>query len=396
MLCLGYLCGIAKASLIKASTFNASGSNQTKCLQAAFDSNYDTVMIDNIGKDWIAGPLMLTRKKMVVIFEKGVTLLALKGAFPKKSDSFLNIIKTENIKIVGNGAAIRMNKEEYWDSDWHAGINIIESDKIEIDNLEISNCGGDGLYIGRWGGKKSCNDIKIANCKIFNNKRHSISVICAMNLDIENCSLYNNQEKASCGIDFEPNYSQEYLQGIRMNNCRIYGNRNTGISCFLITLDGNSPPVDITITNCKVMNNNTGIAFANSKGDGPVGNISIENTTINNSASYGLMISSDPRFTTTLTQCELKANAMSDRKTTTILIDGTYFGKANVMKGKYGGLVFKDCRVEDELSRPLVEYRNASGNRLENVGGTFSYRGPYNINAGYGAKSDKLFNVKKL
>ena len=56
---------------------------------------------------------------------------------------------SNNIKIIGYGATIQMNKAEYavLNGEWRHGISLLSCINIEIYGLYLNESGGDGIYI---------------------------------------------------------------------------------------------------------------------------------------------------------------------------------------------------------------------------------------------------------
>ena len=94
-------------------------------MQYALDEfDVDTIIIDNVGSEWISGPLIVDKNDITILFEEGVVLKALPNAFDI-FEPMLRIVDKNNINIIGYGATIQMNKAEYValaDSEFRHGI----------------------------------------------------------------------------------------------------------------------------------------------------------------------------------------------------------------------------------------------------------------------------------
>ena len=185
-----------------------------------------------------------------VIFFQNNSKLVLKPS-SKGSYQILRIKDKENIKIynaniIGDRDYHTGNKGE-----WGMGISIIGSENIEIKNFNITNCWGDGIYIGH--GKSSSNKIVIADGIIDNNRRNGISVISVNNLVIRNVIVSNtNGTNPNTGIDIEPNYSYNILKNIKIQDVTTFNNKINGILIHLAELPGNKKnSVGIDIINHK-------------------------------------------------------------------------------------------------------------------------------------------------
>lgn len=169
----------------------------------------------------------------------------------KGSYQMLKIFNSENVNIL-NASLVGDREEHLGDKgEWGMGISIIGSENIEIKNFNITNCWGDGIYIGH--GKSSSNKIVIADGIIDNNRRNGISVISVNNLVIRNVIVSNtNGTNPNTGIDIEPNYSYNILKNIKIQDVTTFNNKINGILIHLAELPGNKKnSVGIDIINHK-------------------------------------------------------------------------------------------------------------------------------------------------
>lgn len=86
------------------------------------------------------------------------------------------------------------------------GIEILNSDSIKMDELEISNIYGDGIYIG-----KKSNGIIIENSSIHNNGRQGIAITNGENIIIRNNQIFNVRRSH---IDLEPNNIRDTVANV--------------------------------------------------------------------------------------------------------------------------------------------------------------------------------------
>ncbi len=86
------------------------------------------------------------------------------------------------------------------------GISIIGSTNVTIENVDISQCWGDGIYLGYSNGKCS-SDITLENCILHHNRRSNLSITdVTENVTIRNCQFnYASGTDPQYGIDIEPN-----------------------------------------------------------------------------------------------------------------------------------------------------------------------------------------------
>jgi hypothetical protein len=233
--------------------------NVTSNLQAAINSRATKLLIPNVGKPWIVDPLWLSSDKKITI-ESGVVLKARKGSFLGTDDCLLRAYDKKNITIVGYGAQIEMNKEDYTvspyqESEWRHCLSISGCSNINISGLRLVKSGGDGLYVSRGTINTHSSNIQIKDIVCDNNHRDCMSVTSAKNLIIENCVLKNtNGTSPESGIDFEPAYYDDILTNCTIKKCEIYDN-SRGINVVLIPYTQSSQPVSINIDSCVSQNN---------------------------------------------------------------------------------------------------------------------------------------------
>ncbi|MBC7915786.1 MAG: hypothetical protein H7Y07_16880 [Pyrinomonadaceae bacterium] len=131
------------------------------------------------------------------------------------------------------------------------GIGIRRSTNIVLTNPVVSNCWGDGIYIGTDSYDISSKNISITNGSARNNRRDGLSVISVDGLTIDNFYAgFNKGTLPECGIDFEPNNPKDDLKNIVLNNVTTEGNGTYGIMISLSRIfGGGNKNVDITINN---------------------------------------------------------------------------------------------------------------------------------------------------
>jgi hypothetical protein len=134
--------------------------------------------------------------------------------------------------------------------EWGMGIGIYGSSNVKVYNANITNCWGDGIYIGQYNSTINSKSILIKDSYLKSNRRDGITIIGVDGLVLDNLySGYNNGTSPYCGINFEPNNSYCELKNIKINNSRTERNKN-GIQLGTQHLVKNSNKyVDITITN---------------------------------------------------------------------------------------------------------------------------------------------------
>ncbi|MGQ0826976.1 MAG: T9SS type A sorting domain-containing protein [Bacteroidota bacterium] len=255
----------AYATSIKASTFGWNATDATTAFQNAIKSSFDTVIINLQAGDWIVGPNIFTNiSNKTIIFESGVVLLAKPGAYPDDRDCLLEFKKSNNLKIYGYGATLKMQKAEYTSGEWRMGLAIRGGTNIQVYGLKIIDSGGDGVIVS--GIRKSEGGIPNFSEYILlkdlwsdNHRRQGLSVISAQHLKVEHCWFTNTTGTApAAGVDLEPDNNTQRLIDIVFDKCRFTGNLGAGILIIPQKLDNTSLPIDVTFNNCYSSGNKTG------------------------------------------------------------------------------------------------------------------------------------------
>ena len=212
--------------------------DSTEALQKAINSGASKVIVSKMDSPWLIRPVQL-QSNQEIIFEKGVIVRALPGAYKNIYDCLFQTRGKKNIILRGD-AVLMMNKKDYQDknkykrSEWRHAISLLSCENIKIIGLTIKNSGGDGIYVGilREKGKKHlnyCKNILIDKVICDNNNRQGISVISVENLLIRDSQMNNTAGTAPmAGIDFEPNNRNERLVNCVMENCSFKGNKVYG------------------------------------------------------------------------------------------------------------------------------------------------------------------------
>lgn len=129
--------------------------------------------------------------------------------------------------IVGERAMHRGSTGE-----WGMVIDILASKKVYVHDMKISNCWGDGLYIGAIGSAGhavASTDVTVKNVVSTNNRRQGLSFGPVDRVYVVNSTFSNTYgTKPEAGIDIEPSV-QGTAQNIRIENSTLSGNAGSGL-----------------------------------------------------------------------------------------------------------------------------------------------------------------------
>lgn len=229
-------------------------------------------------------------------------------------------VEIRNPKIVGD-----KDKHIGEEGEWGMGIAIRSSSFIKITNPKISNCWGDGIYIGRVNKKNSkgyfipSNNISITGGELDLNRRNGISITCAISVLIENISITNTLGTLPmAGIDIEPNSKYDFIDDITLNSVTTKNN-GCGILIGLRKIVGSSHKTLININNHVDINSTIGLRVGGceTKTNGKTieGDIYITNSNWEKNKKQSLRINSGQENCPNITVKNVKGNNLREFET---------------------------------------------------------------------------------
>lgn len=372
----------AAPETVRASSFGFDPTNSTAALQAAIHSGARKVIVENMGKPWIVNKIQLASDQEIV-FEKGVVVQALRGAFKGKSDSLFSASLKTNITLRGYGATLKMWKEDYDDpaqythAEWRHVLNFKSCANVRVLGLTLADSGGDGIYLGVSQRGVPCSDFVIRDVACVNNYRQGISVISARNLLVENCVLKDTGgTNPMAGIDFEPNHDSEELVNCVMRNCVSENNRGSAYTFYLRPLRASSKPISIRIENCRAIGCRNSACFITNADDpttGVTGTMEFINCVFEGGEDAGIIVGDKPvggvrvRFV----NCQIIHAATNKPAATPIQLTNRSSAAEDL-----GNIHFDNCAITDPLNRQPMSYKDLSGGTtVRNVTGTLIVHG---------------------
>jgi|GEM_PF-4532759 len=152
------------------------------------------------------------------------------------------IVNSSNITIKGGTIIGDVGKHKYTASkdspthEWGFGIIVSAGTDVTIKGVTIKKTTGDGIILEgsydyiRNGGRESSN-VRITGCDISDCRRQGISVVGAVNSEIDNNKIYNiSGTDPQYGIDVEPELDYS-VTGLKIHSNTIYGCSGGAISC---------------------------------------------------------------------------------------------------------------------------------------------------------------------
>jgi polygalacturonase len=140
--------------------------------------------------------------------------------------------------------------------EWGHGIALYGAQRVTVRDIHISRCWGDGISIG---GKRvnpknkreaatASQDVVLANVTCTGNRRQGLSIGHSRDIRVYDCEFSDTAgTKPECGIDMEPDAPGD-VHRVLVENCRIFGNRGSGIQVF-------KRVHDVTIRGCTIERN---------------------------------------------------------------------------------------------------------------------------------------------
>lgn len=202
---------------------------------------------DIFGKGKFGGIVLTTNQKLVM---SPSTLLM---ALPTGSNNPTQVIYAfgrDNVtisggQIIGERKTHTGNTSKY---DGH-GIRIAGCTNVTIENVEISQCWGDGIWLGLHSTKVPCDGVTITNCNLHHNRRNNLSITDASNITVEGSAFnYASGIAPQYGIDIEPGESGYTCRNVRISNSTFKGN---AVGTIQILGQKNAHINGVTIENCK-------------------------------------------------------------------------------------------------------------------------------------------------
>jgi hypothetical protein len=122
---------------------------------------------------------------------------------------------------------------------------------VRIEGATISNCWGDGIYVGTDRNRES-QRVTINRCKSHSNRRQGLSITGCRGALIQDCDFSDTSGTApQCGIDIEPK-GQSVVRDVTILRCSALQNVGYGIVVSGNTVD------NVEIRDSRVASNTTG------------------------------------------------------------------------------------------------------------------------------------------
>lgn len=187
----------------------------------------------------------------------------------RKKYSIISIKDKKNVTVEGGTIKGDVKTHIVTDAkspgEWGMGINIINSENVKVQDVTISHCWGDGVYVGGRSESKvgqyknASKNVTIKNVICDDNRRQGMSITHVDGLEVLGCSFINTGKtqftQPGAGVDIEPNIENkqnESCRNIYFSDCVFRDNSGSAFFQFnsVATEHGNSLD-NIVITNCQ-------------------------------------------------------------------------------------------------------------------------------------------------
>ncbi|MBS1730531.1 MAG: right-handed parallel beta-helix repeat-containing protein [Bacteroidetes bacterium] len=249
-----------KSPMVNVKTYGAVGdgvTNDTKAFQDLIDSlavnGGGTVYVPR-GNYAIDAQVSIQLKSGVNIYMKDT--LTMLSAIPNnlKEYKIISITDADNVKVVGGKIQGERNQHTVVDpghpGEWGMGIGIYGSTHVQITDLIVADCWGDGIYINSNGESGGPSKFILINHVISrNNRRQGMSILKSIYVHVKNSQfIYTNGTAPQAGIDIEPN--TDTAKKVAIINSEFAYNAGGGIKTWIVK------SVPTVITDVRIQNNN--------------------------------------------------------------------------------------------------------------------------------------------
>jgi hypothetical protein len=163
----------------------------------------------------------------------------------------IRVWRVRNVQIVGGQVVGERTGHLGTGGEWGYGINIQASHNISVLDTHISDCWGDGIWIGALGRAGSAvvsTDVVLDRVVSTNNRRQGLSIGPVRGVTVIHSTFSNsNGTKPQAGIDIEPQ-KQGTARDITISDCTLTGNHGCG-------MEMHDHVVGVVVKNCTIRDN---------------------------------------------------------------------------------------------------------------------------------------------
>lgn len=244
-------------------------SNDTAAIQLLLNNKKNIYFPDGLYLIDVERALNLSSNQTIYLSEQAI-LKALPSDQAKTA--VLRLANVNNVHIKGGQIVGERYSHKGNSGEWGMGIEIIEgSYQITIGQMKITDCWGDGIYLG---GSLGVSDILIEAVICGNNRRQGLSVTAGQRIMVKDSLFINtNGTLPAAGIDLEPNEGQR-VEKIHLINVECANNNGSGLDLMAIA----GPVQNVLVEDSRFIDNKgPGIRFFDVQGVVTLQNVEIKN-----------------------------------------------------------------------------------------------------------------------
>lgn len=214
-------------------------SSFNRAIKALKDYGYDTVYVPAGVYDIDAWSCIRLESNMNLVMSPDAVLQAIPNSRHVYHIIYASYVSNTTI----TGGQIIGERYHHGDlaGEWGMGIGLYDSKDVTISNVKISDCWGDGIYIGSnddYNLSLGCERIAVTNCILDNNRRNNLSIVNGEHITVDGCIFRNaNGTAPEYGIDIETNNSAKPCEHIVIKNSEFYGNRSASLGIVTVADD---------------------------------------------------------------------------------------------------------------------------------------------------------------
>jgi parallel beta-helix repeat protein len=227
--------------------------DDTAAIQAAIDAlpaSGGTVIIPDGNYMIDATRSVNLRSNTHLQMTAGATLTALANELERSY--MLKVWRADNVQITGGRIVGERVGHRGTTGEWGYGINIQASNNVSVVGTHVSDCWGDGIWIGGLGRRASVTvstQVTLDHVVSTNNRRQGLSIGPVRGVTVSHSTFSNTRgTKPQAGIDIEPQ-GQGPASDITFSDCTITGNQGSG-------LEIHENVSGVVLKRCKIQDNN--------------------------------------------------------------------------------------------------------------------------------------------
>lgn len=354
--------GMAGQALPSVSLKDFPGGNsrdQTDWIQKALEATskkHQRLLIPRSARPYRVRPIQVPSNASLV-FESGVVWQAAAGY--RELQRLLNVVNVREVEIIGNGATLRMNRNEYNTGEYRHCVFISGSTAVHIQGLTCADAGGDGFYVSGSEKKPYSEDIRLYDVTAEGSRRNGLTVISARNLTVSKSRFARSfAVKPSSGIDLEPEAITDRLDGVVLEGNHTEENAGQGVRLAVSKLSAKSYPVRVVISHHRDLRSGGSSLVATNETGGQQdvgGTVDVNYFSSEAARLYGILFSfwnaGGPKVTVSDATI---VNANGARATEDNVALAVIRGGGG--KGRMGNIEFVRTSIRDTSSKPHLDH----------------------------------------